>query len=52
MADEARPLVLRRYDWDTLAGRLERVWLDCVAEAGTPREPAPAGAPRGRGVGA
>jgi glycosyltransferase involved in cell wall biosynthesis len=30
MAHRARPLVLERYDWDTLAGKLEQVWLECA----------------------
>ena len=30
-AEEGRRRVLECYDWDALADRLERVWLDCVA---------------------
>ncbi|MGL4552102.1 MAG: glycosyltransferase, partial [Gemmataceae bacterium] len=29
-ADLGRRQVLRRYDWDSLADRLERLWLRCV----------------------
>jgi glycosyltransferase involved in cell wall biosynthesis len=29
-ADRGRQEVLRRYDWDTLAARLEEVWRDCA----------------------
>ena len=29
-ADQARRFVLDRYDWDTLADRLEEVWFQCV----------------------
>jgi glycosyltransferase involved in cell wall biosynthesis len=43
MADAARQRVLRRYDWDTLADRLEQVWFDSLppragAAATTPRK--------------
>jgi glycosyltransferase involved in cell wall biosynthesis len=31
-AERGRRRVLECYDWDTLAGRLERVWLQCVAK--------------------
>jgi len=30
MAGRSRGFVLDRYDWDTLAERLERVWFDCL----------------------
>jgi glycosyltransferase involved in cell wall biosynthesis len=30
MAERSRAFVLNRYDWDTLADRLERVWFDCL----------------------
>jgi len=30
MAEGARNFVLERYDWDTLADRLERVWFACL----------------------
>ena len=30
MAGRSRSLVLDRYDWDTLADRLERVWFACL----------------------
>ena len=30
-AEEGRRRVLERYDWDILADRLERIWLDCAA---------------------
>ena len=30
-AEEGRRLVLERYDWDVLADRLERVWMDVAA---------------------
>jgi glycosyltransferase involved in cell wall biosynthesis len=30
LADVGRWQVLRRYDWDALADRLERLWLRCV----------------------
>ena len=30
MAERTRGFVLERYDWDTLADRLERVWFDCL----------------------
>jgi glycosyltransferase involved in cell wall biosynthesis len=30
MADRGRTLVLQRYDWDSLAGRLERAWEKCL----------------------
>jgi glycosyltransferase involved in cell wall biosynthesis len=30
MAEQGRQRVLDRYDWDHLADRLERVWLDCL----------------------
>ncbi len=29
-AASGRERVLARYDWDTLADAMERVWLDCV----------------------
>jgi glycosyltransferase involved in cell wall biosynthesis len=32
-AARGREQVLRHYDWDALAGQLERVWLECAAEA-------------------
>ena len=32
MADRARRLVLERYDWDVLAGDLERVWEKCLVD--------------------
>jgi glycosyltransferase involved in cell wall biosynthesis len=32
-ADEGRRRVLRQYDWDGLADELERIWIDCAAEA-------------------
>jgi hypothetical protein len=28
-AEHGRQVVLERYDWGTLADRLEQVWLDC-----------------------
>jgi glycosyltransferase involved in cell wall biosynthesis len=31
-ARRGREQVLRRYDWDVLAGQLERIWLDCASE--------------------
>jgi glycosyltransferase involved in cell wall biosynthesis len=31
-AERGRCQVLRHYDWDVLADRLERVWFDCVAQ--------------------
>jgi glycosyltransferase involved in cell wall biosynthesis len=30
MAQQGRQIVLDRYDWDVLAGKLERVWEKCV----------------------
>ena len=30
MAGRSRSFVLDRYDWDTMAERLERVWFDCL----------------------
>ena len=30
MAEHGRQLVLERYDWDALAGKLEQVWEECV----------------------
>jgi glycosyltransferase involved in cell wall biosynthesis len=30
MAQRSRADILQRYDWDALAGRLERVWFACV----------------------
>lgn len=36
-AEQGRQVVLARYDWDVLAGRLEAVWLRC---ANVPREAA------------
>jgi len=36
MAERTRGFVLERYDWDTLADRLERVWFDCL-ECSSPR---------------
>ena len=30
MAEAGREEVVRRYDWDILADRLERIWLDCA----------------------
>ena len=30
MAERGRQLVLDRYDWDALAGKLEQVWDRCV----------------------
>jgi polysaccharide biosynthesis protein PslH len=30
MARRSRAFVLDRYDWDALAGRLERVWFECL----------------------
>jgi glycosyltransferase involved in cell wall biosynthesis len=30
MARRGREIVLERYDWDALAGKLERVWEKCV----------------------
>jgi len=35
MAERSRAFVLDRYDWDSLAQMLERVWLACL-EKGTP----------------
>jgi glycosyltransferase involved in cell wall biosynthesis len=32
MAARSRAYVLDRYDWDALAHRLERVWLDCLED--------------------
>jgi hypothetical protein len=44
MAGRGRDFVLRRYDWDALASRLERVWLDCLGHPpGTLVEVAPDG---------
>lgn len=40
MADEARTLVLRRYDWDVLAERLERAWFECLDATGSPLDTA------------
>jgi glycosyltransferase involved in cell wall biosynthesis len=31
-AEEGRRRVVERYDWDILADRLERIWLDCAHE--------------------
>jgi glycosyltransferase involved in cell wall biosynthesis len=42
MADAARSWILQRYDWDTLADRMEQVWWECLAEAGSPQKPIPA----------
>ncbi len=42
MAELGRQVVLERYDWDILAGRLERVWEKCLA--GEPRERCEGGA--------
>jgi glycosyltransferase involved in cell wall biosynthesis len=33
----ARRIVLERYDWNALADKLERVWLDCCSPAGQRR---------------
>ena len=33
MARRSRTFVLNRYDWNTLAGHLERVWFDCLDRA-------------------
>jgi glycosyltransferase involved in cell wall biosynthesis len=33
MAEQGRQLVLDRYDWDTLADRLERAWFNCLEDA-------------------
>ena len=30
MAERGRRIVSERYDWDVLANKLERVWIDCV----------------------
>lgn len=30
MAEQARPAVLQRYDWNCLADKLERVWHECL----------------------
>jgi polysaccharide biosynthesis protein PslH len=30
MAEGSRTFVLNRYDWDTLADRLERIWFDSL----------------------
>ncbi len=30
MAERSRAFVLKRYDWNTLADGLERIWLDCL----------------------
>jgi glycosyltransferase involved in cell wall biosynthesis len=32
MAEDSRTFVLGRYDWDSLAQRLERVWLACLEQ--------------------
>jgi glycosyltransferase involved in cell wall biosynthesis len=32
-ADEGRRRVLQQYDWDRLADVLERIWIECAAEA-------------------
>jgi glycosyltransferase involved in cell wall biosynthesis len=42
-AEAGRAQVLRRYDWDRLAERLEQLWLGCAAGAAQ-------GAPNGRGI--
>ena len=34
MAEHGRALVRERYDWDVLAGRLERVWCSCLRKPG------------------
>ena len=33
MAQRSRILVLDRYDWDTLADRLEQVWFACLNDS-------------------
>jgi glycosyltransferase involved in cell wall biosynthesis len=33
MAERGRQVVLERYDWDTLADKLEQVWLACMWDA-------------------
>ena len=35
MAERSRAFVLDRYDWDTLAERLERVWFACLGRTET-----------------
>ena len=35
-AEAGRRKVLSRYDWDSLAQRLEAVWLECAAQAARP----------------
>jgi glycosyltransferase involved in cell wall biosynthesis len=44
MAGRSRPFVLERYDWDTLAQKLERVWFDCL-EQGIPSRAMPCSSP-------
>lgn len=39
-ADRGRQVVLSRYDWNSLAERLEQVWLDCVARRNNRRKEA------------
>jgi glycosyltransferase involved in cell wall biosynthesis len=34
MAKRGRERVLERYDWDTLADQLERIWINCVGSNG------------------
>ena len=34
-AEHGREQVLARYDWDCLADRLERIWIDCANETRT-----------------
>ncbi|MGO9919385.1 MAG: glycosyltransferase [Isosphaeraceae bacterium] len=34
MAQRSRSFVLNRYDWDTLADQLERVWFACLDRSG------------------
>lgn len=35
MVESGRDLVLDRYDWDSLAGRLEEVWISCLTDTST-----------------
>jgi glycosyltransferase involved in cell wall biosynthesis len=30
LADRGRQRVIERYDWDTLADKLEEIWIDCA----------------------
>jgi glycosyltransferase involved in cell wall biosynthesis len=51
MAERGRQLVLQTYDWNALAEKLERIWMDCVTTAvSEPSENNPVGM-NGRAIG-